>query len=71
MSHFKTIYTEVDVDISEFDTDDLIEELKSRDSDYVYGKNDLIEKIWILRRGGRDYQAVLDELIYNTIGKII
>lgn len=65
------ITTEVDVDISEFDTDDLIEELKSRDSDYVYGNNGLIEKIWILRREGRDYQAVLDELIYNTIGKII
>ena len=65
------ITTEVDIDISEFDTDDLIEELKSRDSDYVYGKDGLIEKIWILRREGRDYQAVLDELIYNTIGKII
>ena len=73
MSRTKTVYTEVevDVDISEFDTDDLIEELKSRDSDYVYGKDGLIEKIWILRREGRDYQAVLDELIYNTIGKII
>ena len=67
------ITTEVEVDISEFDTDDLIEELKSRDSDsdYVYGKNDLIEKIWILRREGKDYQAELDLLIYNTIGKII
>ena len=65
------ITTEVDIDISEFDTDDLIEELKSRDSDYVYGKDGLMEKIWILRREGRDYQAVLDELIYNTIGKII
>jgi hypothetical protein len=73
MSRTKTVYTEVevDVDISEFDTDDLIEELKSRDSDYVHGNNGLIEKIWILRREGRDYQAVLDELIYNTIGKII
>jgi hypothetical protein len=65
------ITTEVEVDISEFDTDDLIEELKSRDSDYVYGKNDLIEKIWILRREGKDYQVELDLLIYNTIGKII
>ena len=65
------ITTEVDVDISEFDTDDLIEELKSRDSDYVHGNNTLIEKIWILRREGRDYQVELDLLIYNTIGKII
>lgn len=65
------ITTEVEVDISEFDTDDLITELKSRDSDYVHGNNGLIEKIWILRRQGRDYQVELDELIYNTIGKII
>lgn len=65
------ITTEVEVDISEFDTDDLIEELKSRDSDYVHGNNGLIEKIWILRREGRDYQDELDLLIYNTIGKII
>jgi hypothetical protein len=65
------ITTEVEVDISEFDTDDLIEELKSRDSDYVHGDNGLIEKIWILRREGRDYQVELDLLIYNTIGKII
>jgi len=65
------ITTEVEVDISEINTDDLIEELKSRDSDYVHGNNGLIEKIWILRRQGRDYQDELDELIYNTIGKIV
>lgn len=66
-----TTEVEVDIDISEFDTDDLITELKSRDSDYVHGNNGLIEKIWILRREGRDYQDELDLLIYNTIGKII
>ena len=72
---YKTIYTEVevDVDLSEFDTDDLIEELESRGSgvtDYGDGK-DLLYSIWLKRREGKDYQAELDKLIYNGLGKIV
>ena len=72
---YKTIYTEVevDVDLSEFDTDDLIEELESRGSgvtDYGDGK-DLLYSIWLKRRSGKDYQSELDQLIYNGLGKIV
>lgn len=72
---YKTIYTEVevDVDLSDFDTDDLIEELESRGSgvtDYGDGK-DLLYSIWLKRREGKDYQAELDKLIYNGLGKIV
>jgi len=74
---YKTIYTEVevDVDLSEFDTDDLIEELESRGESL--GKTssanttELLEKIWILRREGKEYQTELDSLIYSVLGKII
>ena len=74
---YKTIYTEVevDVDLSEFDTDDLIEELDSRGESL--GKTssgsttELLEKIWILRREGKEYQPELDSLIYSVLGKII
>ena len=64
---YKTI--EVDVDLSDFDTEDLIEELELRGKDV--GGDNLIEKIWILRREGRDYQTELDKLIYKTLGKIV
>ena len=64
---YKTI--EVDVDLSDFDTEDLIEELELRGKELAV--DNLIEKIWILRREGRDYQTELDQLIYKTLGKIV
>ena len=69
---YKTIYTEVevDVDLSEFDTEDLIEELKHRDDQYVPA-NGLIETIFEKRRTGQDFSRELDDLIYNTIGRIV
>jgi len=72
---YKTIYTEVevDVDLSEFDTDDLIEELENRGSavmDYGDGK-ELLTAIWLKRRQGQDYQTELNQLIYAGIGKIV
>lgn len=72
---YKTIYTEVevDVDLSDFDTDDLIEELESRGagaSDYGDGK-DQLTAIYEKRRLGQDYQRELDQLIWLGLGKVI
>ena len=71
----KTIYTEVevDVDLGEFDTDDLIEELESRGSGTAeYGDGtDVLRTIYEKRRLGQDYQTELDQLIYAGLGKII
>jgi hypothetical protein len=72
---YKTIYTEVevDVDLSDFDTDDLIEELESRGAgatDYGDGK-EILEAIWLKRRQGRDYQTELEQLIWLGLGKVI
>jgi len=72
---YKTICTEVevDVDLSDFDTEDLIEELESRGSgvtDYGNGK-DILNTIYEKRRLGQDYQEELDQLIYAGLGKII
>ena len=71
----KTIYTEVevDVDLSDFETDDLIEELESRGSgvtDYGDGK-DILNAIYEKRRLGKDYQEELEQLIYLGLGKIV
>ena len=72
---YKTIYTEVevDVDLGDFDTDDLIEELESRGAgatDYGNGK-DILMAIYEKRRLGQDYQTELEQLIYLGLGRIV
>lgn len=72
---YKTIYTEVevDVDLGDFDTDDLIEELESRGSGTVnYGDGtEVLRTIYEKRRTGKDYQTELEQLIYLGLGKIV
>jgi hypothetical protein len=72
---YKTIYTsvEVDVDLSEFDTEDLIEELESRGAgvtEYGDGK-DVLLAIYEKRRLGKDYQAELEQLLWLGLGRVI
>jgi hypothetical protein len=72
---YKTIYTEVEVDVelSEFDTDDLIEELASRGAgtgEYGDGK-EILQAIYERRRLGQDYQTELDQLIWLGLGRFI
>lgn len=74
---YKTVYkeVEVDVDLSDFDTEDLIDELENRgelpSSTGPYDSNELVQKIWHLRRNGKDYQTLLDDLIYAVTGRIV
>ena len=72
---YKTVYTEVevDVDLSDFDTDDLVEELESRGSGVMnYGDGtDVLRAIYEKRRLGQDYQTELDQLIWLGLGKIV
>ena len=74
---YKTVYkeVEVDVDLSDFETEDLINELENRgelpSSTGPYDSNELVQKIWQLRRNGKDYQALLDDLIYAVTGRIV
>ena len=73
---YKTMYkeVEVDVDLGDFDTDDLIEELESRgagvEPEFGDGK-ELLQVIYEKRRLGKDYQTELEALIYLGLGKII
>lgn len=67
----------VDIDLDDFDDDDLIDEIESRgytidEFDRPMGStiSEMIEQLHQLRRTGRDYQQVLDRLIYNSIEKI-
>jgi hypothetical protein len=70
-----TVYTEVevDVDLDDFDDQDLIDELERRGRGFdVAGQTptELVDRIHQLRRNGGDYQRELDGLIYVTIGRI-
>lgn len=68
-----TIWTNVDVefDLSDADTEDLINELKTRTEYNWNTENDLvISKIYELRKLGKPYDVELDHLIYSTIGRI-
>jgi hypothetical protein len=74
---YKTMYkeVEVDVDLSDFETEDLLDELESRGAlpvDNNIDAKSVLESIWLKRRMGRtDYQAELDQLIYAGLGHVI
>lgn len=75
---YRTIsaYVDVEVDLDDFDDDDLIEELESRGfmispEDGSISHNELLVSIWEKRRLGRNYDTELDNLIYNVLGKIV
>lgn len=72
---YKTMYkeVEVDVDLSDFETDDLIEELESRGvgtAEFGDGK-ELLQSIYEKRRLIQDYQTELEQLIYLGLGRIV
>ena len=72
---YKTMYkeVEVDVDLSDFDTEDLIDELESRGAgtgEFGDGK-DILQVIYEKRRLGRDYQFELEQLIWLGLGRVI
>jgi hypothetical protein len=64
---------EVDIDLEDFDTDELIEELERRGTGTVdYGNGtEVLESIYEKRRLGKDYQRELDQLIWLGLGKVI
>ena len=74
---YKSVYkeVEVDIDLSDFETDDLLEELESRGelpADSQHSSKDLLTAIWLKRRVGcTDYQTELDQLIYAGLGQIV
>ena len=73
----KTVCTEVEVDVNlgDFETDDLIDELESRGelptTSGIYDSKELLEQIWMLRRNSKDYQTELDQLIYQVTGHVV
>ena len=70
---YRTISVDVDVDLSDFDTEDLVRELESRERRHITTDEaqDLVQVIYEKRRRGLDYESELDLLIFNTLGRIV
>jgi hypothetical protein len=68
---YKTV--EVDIELSDFDDEDLIDELESRGkySPTMGNSDELIDKIFHLRRQGKPYERELDEYLYIRTGRAI
>jgi hypothetical protein len=64
---------EIEIDLEDFDTDELIEELERRGTGTVdYGNGtEVLQSIYEKRRLGKDYQQELDRLIWLGLGKIV
>jgi hypothetical protein len=63
----------IEIDLEDFDTDELIEELERRGTGTVdYGNGtEVLQSIYEKRRLGKDYQQELDRLIWLGLGKIV
>ena len=70
---YRTVSVDVDVDLSDFDTQDLIAELETRSGARLPQTDleSLIQALYEKRRTGLDYQSELDLLIFNTLGRIV
>ena len=75
MSRCTTIekWIDVEVDLEDFDDQDLIEELERRGKyNPSYGDSGtLIDQIYQLRRLGKPYEHVLDQLLYEQTGRAV
>ena len=71
-----TVYTEVEVDVElhDFDTEDLVEELESRGAlpiESDVNAKEIVEQMYQLRRLGKPYDHLLDRLFYSVLGRVV
>jgi hypothetical protein len=70
------VYTEVevDVDLVDFDTNDLLDELERRGELPVEQHGDarnIVEQIYYLRRQAQPYEHLMDGLMYAVMGRVL
>ena len=76
MGRYTTVekWIDIDVDLEDFDDEDLIEELERRGKDmsYTFGESEeLIDKIYHARRQGKPYEDLLDQYLYIKTGRAV
>ena len=67
-------YVEVDIDIEDIETEDLIDELESRNRGSIDGGlANILNDIAYFRKKGKNDQVLMlvDKLIYSVLGRIV
>ncbi len=68
-------YISVDIELEDFDDDDLIKEVKARGfqifEDNSTSIDEDLEQIYLLRRRGLSYDHLMDAYIYKVLGKVL
>jgi len=69
------ITTEIEVDLSDFDTEDLVEELERRGgtAPLTFDDNEMLTKIWLHDREGRkdEAYALMREYVLEKLNKVV
>lgn len=70
---YKDVEVEVDVDLSDFNDEALIDEIESRGLEFTNGDEvrELLTAVFEKKRLGKDYERELDALIYCGLGRIV
>ena len=71
---YVTVNVDVDVDLSEISTNDLVQELEDRGEEHMHiDEESILTKIWIHDREGRKEQAYALMRVYvlNKLGKVV
>jgi hypothetical protein len=77
MSRYVSVekYVDIDVDMDDFDDNDILEEMERRGLGAAVaspGDNlELLQSIFQKRRTGQEFDSELDQLIYNSLGRIL
>ena len=76
MSRYVSVekYVDIDVDMDDFEDDDIQEEMERRGLGTVASPDDnleLLRSIFQKRRTGQSFDSELDQLIYNSLGRIL
>jgi hypothetical protein len=76
MSRYVSVekYVDIDVDMDDFEDDDILEEMERRGLGTVASPEDnveLLQSIFQKRRTGQNFEQELDQLIYNSLGRIL
>lgn len=68
-----TIWTEVevDVDLEEFSTDELLEELENRDQAFTTDSKSLVQQMFDNQRMNKNIEPLLKELYWRMLGRVL
>ena len=66
----KDVEVELEVDMDDFEDHELLEELEKRNILVGEKGMEMISEIYEARKLGKPYEHLLDNLIYETIGRI-